>query len=73
MSNVLAAKKATEETYQIMYTVAWAFGWDIIVIQTLYACFQAILISSLKGNGRRDGEVNGLCGIFVNQDIYRIA
>jgi len=71
LSNALAASKATEETYQIMYTVTLFFAWDFLLVQTVYGCVQAYLIMSLKSLPKK--EPQGLVRILLNDDIYRLA
>ena len=76
LSNVLASKKDTKETYQIMYTIAIAFCWDILIIQMICAVIQSMLILSIRAEQRKGNVTNvfiGITGCLVNKDIVRIA
>jgi len=70
VSNIVAAKKVTEETYQIMYTVALFFAWDFLFAQTVYGSVQACLIMGSKKSPKK--QLQGFVGLLVNQDIYHL-
>jgi len=78
MGNLIASgkvsnEKDTEDTYQMMYTVAISIGWDFLVIQVLYAIFQLILIMMLgKGEQQPNEEPScfkRLALFLVNKEI----
>lgn len=75
LANVLAARKVTEETHQVMYTVALAFAWDFFVVQVIYGLVQMCLIRSWKAKqlvSERIEEPTGITAILMNRDISRI-
>ncbi len=44
LANLWASGKQTEDTYEIMYTVAIAFGFDVLLVQAIFAVVQLLLV-----------------------------
>ena len=55
LANLWATGEQTEDTYDIMYTVAIAFGFDILVIQTAFAVVQMLILRHV-GAVQQEGD-----------------